>query len=150
MNIFDEFLTLAKSLQANNCQYCLIGGVAMAFHDLPRFTKDIDLLTNSADFSKIKNTLESCGYFESTKPWTFNNTPLTLHRFFKPNTGDESMIIDLMVSGEARHQQIISNALMAEYNELHIPIATKPDLIWLKRFRNSPQDKVDIEKLSHE
>lgn len=146
MNIFDEFLSLARVLQRNNCQYCLIGGVAMAFHSLPRFTKDVDLLTTPESFAAIKATLEADGYFESTQPWSFNNTALTLHRFIKP-AGDDTMMIDLMVAGEPRHHDILSNSLLAEHQDLSIPLATKEDLIWLKSIRNSTQDQADIEKL---
>ena len=49
MNVFYEFHKIAKALQKAQIPYALIGGVAMAFHTRPRFTKDIDILIKKPD-----------------------------------------------------------------------------------------------------
>ena len=43
-DIADELRLLVKSLDQGNIAYALCGGMAMAVHDRPRFTIDIDLL----------------------------------------------------------------------------------------------------------
>jgi predicted nucleotidyltransferase len=102
MNVFEEFAKILKSIEEEKIQYALVGGVSMAFYVEPRFTQDIDLLLRPDDFLKMKKVLEVNGYLESTKPWTFQNTPLTLHRFFKA-VGNDQMLVDLLVAGSQRH-----------------------------------------------
>lgn len=38
MNAFDEFRILTGELEKADIKYALVGGVAMAFYDKPRFT----------------------------------------------------------------------------------------------------------------
>ncbi len=149
MNIFDEFSKIIKYLEDKNVKYALIGGVAMAFYSEPRFTQDIDLLLLPDDLETIRLILEDNGYFESAKPWTFQKTPLTLHRFLKLQDNDE-MIIDVLLAGDEHHIKIIHNAVKAEGEHGIIRVARKTDIIWLKRKRNSHQDRADIERLKYE
>jgi len=147
MNLYDEFFTLVEHLENHNIPYAVIGGIAMAFHDLPRFTKDIDLLIPPADLDEIRALFESLGYFESSDPWTFRNTRATLYRFVKTQEQDY-MVVDVLVGHEQRHRDIIEQTVVEESEAGPVPIARKDDLIWLKQLRNSDQDQVDIRRLS--
>jgi hypothetical protein len=61
------------------------------------------------------------------------------------------MMIDVLVAGDVRHRQIITNAVEAESEGAGVVrVADKADLIWLKRQRNSKQDQADIARLSDE
>ena len=146
MNIFDEFTEIIKHIEEENIRYAIVGGVAMAFYAEPRFTQDIDMLLERNDFEKARRILERNGYFESTEPWTFKNTPLTLRRFFKA-IGNDQMLVDLLVAGNKKHLEIIENALFAQGEHGVVRVAAKADIIWLKRQRNSLQDQADIKRL---
>jgi hypothetical protein len=149
MNVFEEFNSLVKELETRNVRYALVGGVAMAFYTEPRFTRDIDLLIDSEDYEKAKGILEKEGYFESASPWTFKRVPIELHRFLKVINEDE-MIIDILIAEIEEVRRIIRDSVEAESEEGRIKIASRKDLIWLKRMRDSKQDQADIEKLEDE
>lgn len=146
MNIFEEFPRIFSKISEGHIKYALVGGVAMAFHDTPRFTKDIDILFFPEDMEKLKKILALEGYVESTPPWTFKKVDMTLHRFIKI-VEKEHLQLDVLTANEKRSRQIIGNALEAESEQGIIRVAKKEDLIWMKQQRNSDQDKVDIEKL---
>lgn len=150
MNVFYEFHKVVQHLQEDRVDYALIGGVAVAIHTTPRFTKDIDLLIPEHEIARVADILKREGYFASATPWTFTDSGLTLHRFLKVHELDE-MIVDVLVAGDDRHRQIIANACDAEAEGTGvIRVAAKADLIWLKRRRNSKQDQADIERLENE
>jgi hypothetical protein len=149
MNVFEEFNSLVKELETHKVRYALVGGVAMAFYTEPRFTRDIDLLIDSEDYEKAKGILEKEGYFESASPWTFKTVPIELHRFLKVIDEDE-MIIDILIAEIEEVRRIIRDSVEAESEEGRIKIASRKDLIWLKRMRDSKQDQADIEKLEDE
>jgi len=149
MNVFEEFNHLVKELETRKVRYALVGGVAMAFYTEPRFTRDIDLLIDSEDYEKAKGILEKEGYFESASPWTFKRVPIELHRFLKVIDEDE-MNIDILIAEIEEVRRIIRDSVEAESEEGRIKIASRKDLIWLKRMRDSKQDQVDIEKLEDE
>lgn len=149
MNVFDEFTKIIKHIEEQEIQYAIVGGVALAFYIEPRFTQDIDMLLEPRDFMKINIILKENGYFESAEPWTFKNTPLTIHRFFKA-IGTDQMIIDILIAGNEKHFEIIKNALIAKGEHGLARVANKLDIIWLKQQRNSLQDQADIERLLNE
>jgi hypothetical protein len=149
MNVFEEFNRLVKELETRKVRYALVGGVAMAFYTEPRFTRDIDLLIDSEDYEKAKGILEKEEYFESVSPWTFKRVPIELHRFLKVIDEDE-MIIDILIAEIEEVKRIIRDSVEAESEEGRIKIASRKDLIWLKRMRDSKQDQADIEKLEDE
>jgi hypothetical protein len=57
----ETVLNLLKELQKNKVQYCLIGGVAMNFHGLPRATMDIDMFVSSQEdnIKRLKDALQT-------------------------------------------------------------------------------------------
>lgn len=53
MNLYRDFADLCTLLNANNVDFLIVGGYAVAFHGAPRFTGDLDIL--------IHPTLEHVG-----------------------------------------------------------------------------------------
>jgi hypothetical protein len=149
MNLFDEFFKIVESFEKIDLKYAVVGGIAMAFHDQPRFTKDIDILVLPEDLEKIATIFEKIGYFESSDPWTFKNTNLTLHRFMKVE-GEDFLVVDVLVGNDEKHRNVVKNALEEKSEKGVVKIANKNDLIWLKKMRNSDQDKVDIKRLKND
>ena len=147
MNVFDEFLTIARELERHGIAYAVVGGVSLAFHGIPRTTQDIDLLVPPQEAQAVAGLLESLGYFESAEPWTFSSTAITLRRFMKV-VGTRHLLVDVMVGNESSHRDIVDRSLVAESHETVVRVARKEDLVWLKRQRNSLQDQADIERLS--
>ncbi len=147
INAFDEFLAISRKLERRQIRYALIGGVALAYHDQPRFTEDIDLLIFPEDIEAVYASLEESGYFESAQPWTFTTTGITLRRFCRVE-GPDHLLVDVMSGSEPRHREIVEQALVAATAEGVVRFARREDLIWLKRQRNSGQDQLDIEGLS--
>ena len=99
--------------------------------------------------NNIKVILKDVGYMHEAEPRTFKNTNVTLHRLTKTE-GDDYLTIDILIGHEERHKQIIESAIIEETEFGPVAIATRDDLIWMKRFRNSPQDIVDIMALEND
>lgn len=146
MNLFDEFSSIIRKFQNSQIVYSVIGGVAMAFYDQPRFTRDMDFLVATDQMGKVKKLLGSIGYFESSDPLVFRNGSLILHRFMKVE-GEDHIIVDILLSNEQRYEEILKNSLDEKWSKGMVRIASKEDIIWMKQQRNSEQDKVDIGRL---
>jgi len=146
MNLYDEFFALIPYLNKLGVRYAVIGGIAMAFHGRPRFTRDIDVLIHPDDLELVRMAFQRLDYRETAAPWTFRTTNLTLHRFLKV-TGEEEMMVDILLANTPDHQQIIARAVQTEAEAGPVRVAVKDDLIRLKSFRNSDQDQVDIKGL---
>jgi len=53
---------VADHLTQEEIPYCLIGALTLGLYGLPRFTADIDLLTERSFWSKILPIMEKLGY----------------------------------------------------------------------------------------
>ena len=146
MNLFNEFFSIISLFNGLGVRYAVVGGIALAFHAKPRFTRDIVFLVHQDDLSLLETAMGRSGYEETAEPWIFPNTPLILHRFLKV-VGEDEFIIDVLVANTDEHFKIIRNANLAESTIGMVPVASKRDIIWLKRLRNSDQDRVDISEL---
>ncbi len=62
MNLYEELVGLVTVLEDSGLDYALCGGVALAFHGHPRFTKDIDLLVREEDLEKVRKAAATCGF----------------------------------------------------------------------------------------
>jgi len=146
MNLYDEFFSIISLLNELGIRYAVVGGIALAFHARPRFTRDIDVLVHQTDMSLLKSAMDRLGYEETAEPWLLTNTTLTLHRFLRIE-GQDELMIDILVANSEDHFRIIRDAVVAESSRGMVPVAAKRDIIWLKRSRNSEQDRVDILEL---
>lgn len=149
MDLYDEFFSIIRAFEDAEITYAVIGGIALAFHDKPRFTRDIDILVNKNHFEEVEKILRKLEYFSSTDPHKFLNVDLVLHRFVKTEKGDH-LLVDLLIGENKKFDRVFENSVKTEWEEGVVSIASKKDLIWLKKFRNSDQDKTDIKKLSND
>jgi len=53
---------IADNLSQKQIPFCLIGAMALGIYGLPRYTSDIDLLTEVSDWPEIASLMERLGY----------------------------------------------------------------------------------------
>ncbi len=63
-----SLINIAKILSTLNTRYCLIGGLAVAIHGIPRFTDDIDFLVGS----EIRDVFKELENYVNEKDGTIN------------------------------------------------------------------------------
>jgi hypothetical protein len=146
MNLYDEFSAIVTAFHTKQVRFAIVGGLAMAFHDEPRFTRDIDILLHSEDEEKMASAMTSLGYIESAKAWKFSNAPIVLRRFVRTE-GEEFIPVDILVGKTKRIDAMVDHAENQPWFKGEVRVATKADIITLKKGRGSDQDKVDIRKL---
>jgi hypothetical protein len=54
--------TVTRHLQAQDVPYALIGAMALGLYGFPRYTSDIDLITDSRSWPVINKTMSGLGY----------------------------------------------------------------------------------------
>jgi hypothetical protein len=146
MDLYDEFFSMISMFNRLGMRYAIVGGIALAFHGRPRFTRDIDVLVNEDDMNLLKAGLGSLGYEETADPWMLPNTTLTLRRFLKVQ-GQDELMIDLLLASEDEDLRVIQDAVLTESVVGRVPVAGRRDIIRMKKSRNSDQDRVDISEL---
>ena len=83
MELYREFFSAIQGLNREGLAYSVVGGIALAFHSQPRFTRDIDILAKPTDLKRYRQIFSQLGYVALTAPRDFQKTKITLHRFGK-------------------------------------------------------------------
>jgi hypothetical protein len=147
VNLFDEFFALIALLQDRRVSYAVIGGIALAIYDKPRFTRDIDLLVKQEDLAPLRRALGDRDFDQTMPAWRLETAQALIHRFAKASEEDY-LVVDVLVGETPRHRKIVDAAAQLEWERGVVRVAQRADLVWLKRLRGSGQDEVDIERLT--
>ncbi len=146
-SLYEAFFSIVGDLHESGIPYAVIGGFAMAFHDVVRGTRDIDLLLLATSLDPAIEVLKQRGFRSSGTPFTVGvDHPLEMHRYVKFE-GASHLMIDLAIGQDARTESIVDRSIVVDPGNGPVRIATVEDLIFLKTQRRSGQDRLDIERL---
>ncbi len=148
MNLYEELVGLVTVLEDSGLDYALCGGVALAFHGHPRFTKDIDLLVRKEDLEKVRKAAAKCGFtveggrlpFRLGKP-----DEQIIHRVSKVS-GTEILTLDLLLVSPGL-EEVWNSRGVFEWKGRQVRAVSRDGLAQMKRLAGRKQDLADIEQL---
>jgi len=148
IDITDELRALVTKLDEGNIEYALCGGMAMAIHDRPRFTIDIDLLIEEESLPAAMSVAESLAYNIRGKDLTLASGAVEIRRISKidPDGGDLLTVDFLLVTPQIR--EAWDSRLESEWEGRRLSVVSREGLIALKKLSGRPQDLVDVDALS--
>jgi hypothetical protein len=148
MNLYEEMSSVIAALEAAGLEYALCGGLAVAFHGHPRFTKDIDILVREEDLDAVKGVIAPQGYIFDAGAIPFGTgTPQArvVHRVTKIE-GREHLIIDLLLLSPAL-TEVWQGRETFVLDERPICVVSRAGLALMKRLAGRRQDLLDLENL---
>lgn len=139
---FNEFIEL---LLANEVEFMVVGGYAVAAHGHPRYTGDLDIwiLVERDNATKLVRTLDDFGFA------TLGLTPddfLAAEQIIQ--LGREPVRIDLLTGLDGvSFQDCAGRVLDVDVEGMRVPFISRDDLITNKRASGRMQDLADVEAL---
>lgn len=148
MNLIDELFGLITEFEANDLQYAVCGGLALAAHGHPRFTKDIDVLVPKDQLPRISEAARRRGFTVEGGMLTFGagtERERALYRISKVE-GANVITLDLLLVGSA-HDETWEDRVRVDWRGRHLWLVSKKGLMRMKQVAGRPQDLLDIEML---
>lgn len=147
LDIYDEFRQVVKLLDEYKIDYALCGGMAMAVHERPRMTIDIDMLIQPESLSRVMQIATGLGYNIRGNDLSLANGAVEIRRVSKidPESGD-LLSLDLLLVTPQIHMAWESR-VEAEWEGGTFSVVSRSGLIALKQLRQSGQDLDDIKAL---
>lgn len=130
---------------AEDVEFVVIGAYAMAFHELPRYTNDIDIFVRAEpeNAARIIRALNSFGFGASGLTEVDFSTPgNTVQLGFEPTRIDICTEID-----GVSFDEVWSDRRQGQFGEVPVPYISRANLIRNKRATGRKQDLVDVERL---
>jgi hypothetical protein len=132
-------------LDAVKAQWALVGGMAVAAHGIPRFTRDIDFAVAVAGDSEAENVvfrLRAYGYMPKTdieQEYVERMSGVRLVRKGSP------VLVDLLFASSGIEAEVVANAARVQVlPRLKAPVAATAHLIALKVLAGRAQDVADL------
>jgi len=153
--IYEQIFT---SLNKENVNYLVVGGVALVLHGVVRFTADLDLMLSpeTANLQKFLNVIKKLNYkpklpqmpkeltFETLKEWKKKRN-LEVLSFYKLDSPFE--MIDVLVEPVVNFDEAYKRKKIVTINKVAIPLISISDLKKLKKDAGRPKDLEDIASL---
>lgn len=148
LDLYEEFRGVVRTLEDAGIPYAVCGGLALAIHEFPRATEDIDLLVQPEHLEKVKDLLKPLGFEVWSLPMDLDEGKVQIRRLVKlEQKGTDSLVVDLiLVSGDVMEESW-KTRVRAPWGQHEISVVSKDGLIALKKLRASGQDLLDIEAL---
>ena len=138
----ESIISIIDTLNFYEVDYCLIGGLAVAIHGIPRFTDDIDFLVHNNIvnvFSEMKGTIKSKGGTANYIKADLNDP---LGDVIQLNLLDNQ--IDLISAKTSLDFSALTRATKEKFQDITIRVVSVEDLILLKLNAGGPQDLYDV------
>ena len=145
MEILPDFKELFALLNANQVEYVIAGGYAMAYHGSPRYTGDIDIYIRPepANARNVLKTLDEFGIPDLDLTEQDLTTPDQVIQI-----GVEPMRVDLLTSLDGvTWDEVRAGCASAAYGDVQVLFIGKRELIRNKKATNRLKDRADLEAL---
>lgn len=145
MELFPDLNALLQSFHSHGVEYLIVGAHALAYHGVPRFTGDLDLLVHPTDQNaqRIITALEAFG---------FGDLGLVADDFTRPaavvQLGYPPARIDLLteITGVS-WQEALAGSVQGMIGDVSVKYLGRDELIANKRAVGRTKDLADIEAL---
>jgi hypothetical protein len=150
LDLYEELKSLIAALDEHRIDYALCGGIAMAIHDRPRATVDIDLLIVADSLAEVIKIAKALEYTVRGLDMTFANDAIEIRRVSKidEETGIVLSLDLLLVTQQIQH--IWDSRVQANWEGGKLSVVSREGLIALKKLSGRPQDLADISALAED
>jgi predicted nucleotidyltransferase len=153
------FLDMFRKFDEKGLDYVIIGGVALLMHGVVRLTADLDLMValEQDNLRKLIDAMAELGYRPripepaealldpAKRQCWIDQKNMEVFSFYEP---DQPMaLVDIIIREPVDYRALRARAVMMGIDELSVPVASREDLIALKRISDRPQDREDIKAL---
>ena len=148
---------VTRALDEAGVPYCIVGGLAVNLHGIPRTTFDVDVVVprEAGPLRACREALEGLGLRarlpvaleslagESDELLRARN--LVAYTFTDPTNPLRE--VDVLVASPISGRELVSRAIVRESAELAVRVACVADLVALKRAAGRAQDLADLRHL---
>jgi len=144
LDIYDEFRNVITALEEHEIDYALCGGMAMAVHQRPRMTIDIDILIQPNSLDGVIALATNLGYQIRGKDLSFADGAVEIRRVSKIDreSGDLLSLDLLLVTPQLL--DVWDSRVKSEWAGGTFSVVSRDGLIAMKKLRQSGQDLDDI------
>ncbi|MEW6378187.1 MAG: hypothetical protein AB1611_01130 [bacterium] len=148
MEIYPDFKELLALFNEHHVEYMIVGGYALAFHGVPRYTGDLDILVqpDAVNAQRVLAALDEFG---------FGSIGLTPSDFESPDKvvqlGVPPVRVDIITSlTGVSWEYALAGRVEGKYGDIPVHYIGREQLVLNKRETGRKRDLADLESLGEE
>jgi len=143
MDLYDELGKIVDVFEAESLDYAICGGIAVAFHGYPRFTRDIDLMARQVDIDRVMSLLDTIGFSEQS-----GRIPFELHDLYRTSKSEETDILraDVIAISSAL-QEVWDDRNVFDWDGRRLRVVSAEGFAKLTQLAGWDQDLLDCKDL---
>jgi hypothetical protein len=137
---------ILEVLSEFDVDYTVIGGLAVQAHGHTRTTQDVDLVPAPAEpnLERLRAALGSLEAWPAGRPRPGGTIVLPTNGVASFDTAAGGVDVHLSPPGAPAYPDLRARALVIELGDLQVPVASRDDLIAMKRVSGRPIDRGDV------
>ena len=151
MDLYEELIAILDLLAKHDVDHALCGGLAVALHGYPRFTKDIDLLIPPGEAERVAEFLADAGFVFCAGRVPFDvggPNEREIFRLSKIDADGDVLTLDFLIVNDALQEAWETRELF-EWQGRQISVVSVSGLATMKRMAGRDQDLLDLKKLGY-
>jgi hypothetical protein len=148
-SFFEELKNIVASLEENEVEYAVCGGLALTIHGFPRATFDIDILIREESLTKAFELAEQQGFDIRGLDISFKERAVEIRRVSKIEHNGEVLSLDfLLVTSFVEDVWEGKEKLL--WDDKILSIVSREGLIKMKKLAGRAKDLIDIDRMQNE
>ncbi len=148
-DLLTELANVTESLEANEIEYAVCGGLALTILGFPRATFDIDILIRPESLDGSFEIVKEFGFDIHGLDMSFKERAVEIRRVSKIDDDGEVLPLDfLLVTPQV--EDVWLSKKTVEWNGNPLSIVSREGLIRMKELAGRPKDLIDIDRLTNE
>ena len=148
-DLLTELANVTESLEEEEIEYAVCGGLALTILGFPRATFDIDILIRPESLDDSFAIAKKLGFDVHGLDMSFKKRAVEIRRVSKIEEDGDVLPLDfLLVTSEV--EDVWVSRQTVEWNGNPMSIVSREGLIRMKELAGRPKDLIDIERLRNE
>ena len=147
--LFTELANVTESLELDEIEYAVCGGLALTIHGFPRATFDIDILIRPESLDRSFEIAKRFGFDVHGLDMSFKERAVEIRRVSKIDEDGEVLSLDfLLVTPEV--EDVWDSRVTIDFQGNPMSIVSRDGLIRMKELAGRDKDLIDIKRIRNE
>ncbi len=144
-----ELAQITTSLEENDVEYAVCGGLALTILGFPRATFDIDILIRSESLDESLQLVKPFGYDIHGLDMSFKERAVEIRRVSKIDSDGEVLSLDFLLVTPQVHD-VWEDRRTVNWQGSPMSIVSREGLIKMKELAGRHKDLIDIDRIRNE